>query len=185
MANTNIAMGYQGLQLQNPLDSYAKVMGIQQAQNQNALAQYQLSSAQRNDQNANRLQELTRGFTPDMRVEDQVNQLTRGGFLKEGQSLAETHMKMTKDKAEADKSAEDVAAKRVEKWSKFLPVVNDPDSYASWRDGMTRDLPGLAAVVPRDYSPEAVKQLAAQANNQNYDSEYEHERFPFSDLRIS
>jgi hypothetical protein len=58
-------MGYQGIQLQNPLDLYAKGMQIQSAQNQNALAQYQLSSAQRNDETQANFLNSLRGATTD------------------------------------------------------------------------------------------------------------------------
>ena len=51
----NIAMGYRGVELANPLAQYGQIAQIQNAQNQNALAQYQLSSAQRSDEQQNKL----------------------------------------------------------------------------------------------------------------------------------
>jgi hypothetical protein len=51
----NIALGVRGIELPNQLAQYGQLAQIQQAQNQNALAQYQLSSAQRSDEQQNKL----------------------------------------------------------------------------------------------------------------------------------
>lgn len=53
-----IAAGFQGVQLPNPLEGYARVMQIQQAQQQNALARMTMERAQREEQVANRLRSL-------------------------------------------------------------------------------------------------------------------------------
>ena len=47
--NPNIALSARGVELQDPLAQYGRVMAIQQAGNQNALAQYQLGAAQRGE----------------------------------------------------------------------------------------------------------------------------------------
>jgi hypothetical protein len=47
--NPNIALAARGVELQDPLAQYGRVMAIQQAGNQNALAQYQLGAAQRGE----------------------------------------------------------------------------------------------------------------------------------------
>ena len=53
--NTNIAMGFRGVELQNPLAQYGQIAQIQNAQNQNALAQFQLGSARRQEETQNAL----------------------------------------------------------------------------------------------------------------------------------
>jgi len=45
--NPNIALSARGIELQNPLDQYSKVMAIQNAQQQNALAQQQMQEYSR------------------------------------------------------------------------------------------------------------------------------------------
>jgi hypothetical protein len=47
--NPNIALAARGVELQDPLAQYGRVMAIQQAGNQNQLAQYQLGAAQRGE----------------------------------------------------------------------------------------------------------------------------------------
>lgn len=49
----NIAMGYRGVELANPVAQYGQIAQIQNAQNQNALAQYQLGAAQRQEATQN------------------------------------------------------------------------------------------------------------------------------------
>lgn len=51
----NIALQVRGIELQNPLAQYGQIAQLQSAQNQNALARYQLSSAQRADEQQNKL----------------------------------------------------------------------------------------------------------------------------------
>ena len=46
LVNPNIALSTRGVELQDPLAQYGRVMAIQQAGNQNALAQYELGAAQ-------------------------------------------------------------------------------------------------------------------------------------------
>lgn len=75
--NPNIAMGYQGVQLNNPLDAYAKMSQIQGAQNQNALAQYQLAAAQRADAGQNALSSAVKDSIDPTTGEVNVNALTR------------------------------------------------------------------------------------------------------------
>jgi hypothetical protein len=47
LVNPNIAMGYRGVELANPLAQYGQVAAIQNAQNQNQLAQFQMAAAKR------------------------------------------------------------------------------------------------------------------------------------------
>ena len=53
--NPNIALSARGIELQNPLDQYSKVMAIQNAQQQNALAQRQMQQSERDLASTNAL----------------------------------------------------------------------------------------------------------------------------------
>jgi hypothetical protein len=66
LVDPNIAMGYRGVELANPLAQYSQIAAIQNAQNQNALAQFQLGSAQRQEEAQNALSESYRkSINPD------------------------------------------------------------------------------------------------------------------------
>ena len=55
--NSNIALGVQPIQVADPMARYSQFANIQNAQNQNALAQYQLTTAQREQESVNALNE--------------------------------------------------------------------------------------------------------------------------------
>ena len=139
MANTNIAMGYQGLQLGNPLDAYAKVMGIQNAQNQNALAQYQLSSAQRSDADQNAL----RQFIPNVN-ESNRNQLL--GYGASGKAAYEALMKGDKDQREGAKAQVELVDAKLKQSRSFLDTVKTPEEYIAWHQANHAD-PVLGPVL--------------------------------------
>ena len=46
----------------------------------------------------------------------------------------------------------------------LLPSVNSPEAYANWRSYTLQNLPGLANVIPEQYSPEAVRGLMLEAD---------------------
>lgn len=151
MANNNLAMGYQGIQLPNPLDAYAKVMGIQHAQNQNQLAQYQMASAQRADADQNKLRETLAGFSPDMKFEDQYNMLIKTGNMDAARKFAESHAKVTKDQREGDKNLRegekaqmDMVGKKLELSRDFLSGIDPnapttPNTMMQWFKGALAD----------------------------------------------
>lgn len=163
--DSSIAMGYRGVDIQNPLNAFAQMQQIQAAQQNNALGQMKMDEMRRGIDEQNRLRSTLSGFAPDMKIEDQVNQLARGGFLDQARKLAESHAKASKDAREGEKASEELAMKRIEKWGSVLPRVNSPETYAAWREGMVKDLPGLDPVTEREYSPENVRRLAAQAKD--------------------
>lgn len=55
--DSNIALSAKPIQIENPLAQYGQLATIQNARNQNALAQYQLSTAQREQESVNALNE--------------------------------------------------------------------------------------------------------------------------------
>ncbi len=64
--NPNIALSARGIELQNPLDQYSKVMAIQNAQQQNALAQRQMQQSERDLASTNALnQAYFKAYNPD------------------------------------------------------------------------------------------------------------------------
>jgi hypothetical protein len=54
----NIALGYQPVKIENPINQYAAMSKIEGGQNANALAQYQLSAAKRGDEKVNFLNQV-------------------------------------------------------------------------------------------------------------------------------
>jgi len=155
--NPAIALGVKGIELQDPLVQYGRVMAIQGAQQQNALAQLQMQQAQREVEQQNRLRE----FIPTMTAENR-NQLL--GYGTAGRQVYESLLKGEKESREAEKAAADIAATRMKEARNLLPSVSSPEAYANWRSHTLQNLPGLANVIPEQYSPEAVRGLMLEAD---------------------
>lgn len=155
--NPAIAMGVRGIELADPLAQYGKIAAIQGAQQQNALAQMQMQQAQREVEQQNRLRE----FIPTMTAENR-NQLL--GYGTAGRQVYESLLKGEKESREAEKAAADIAATRMKEARNLLPSVSSPEAYANWRSHTLQNLPGLANVIPEQYSPEAVRGLMLEAD---------------------
>src|SRR5574343_644059 len=155
--NPAIAMGVRGVELADPLAQYGKIAAIQGAQHQNALAQMQMQQAQREVEQQNRLRE----FIPTMTAENR-NQLL--GYGTAGRQVYESLLKGEKESREAEKAAADIAATRMKEARNLLPSVGSPEAYANWRSHTLQNLPGLANVIPEQYSPEAVRGLMLEAD---------------------
>lgn len=91
----NIAMGYRGVELQNPLNALAQFSQIQNAQNQNALAQFQLGSAQRQEEAQNALSDAyQRSINPDTGQLDQKMLISNVARSKAASMLPEIQSKL-------------------------------------------------------------------------------------------
>lgn len=105
----NIALGYKGIDVPNPLAQYAQLSQIQNAQNQNALAQFQLKTAQRGEQDTeamrNALANVKYG-TPE------YEQAVTGQFLKSGN--VKGLQEYQKNQRENQKAATDLDLKNLE-----------------------------------------------------------------------
>lgn len=159
-----IAMGVRGIELQDPLTQYSRVAAIQHAQQQNQLARMQLEQSERDTQLRNQL----RAFVPTMTPENR-NQLL--GYGAEGRAVYDALLKGEKDQREAEKSQretekaqEEIAAKRLKLARDLLPAVNTPEQYAEWYQYTTTQLPGLAKMIPQQFSPDVKQMLMMEAD---------------------
>jgi hypothetical protein len=132
-------------------------MAVQRAQQQNALAQMQMEQAQRDVEQQNNL----RQFLPTMRPEDRQQLL---GYGQAGSQVYESLLKGEKETREAEKAAADVAAARMRQSRDLLPSVTTPEAYANWRAYTLKNLPGLANIIPQQYTPEGVRGLMLEAD---------------------
>ena len=152
-----IAGGFRGVQLQDPLEQYARVSQIQQAQQQNQLAALKMQEYQREVEQQNRLREFIPTLTPQNR-----SQLLSYGAP--GRQAYESMLKGEKDLREAQKAEVDVAAARMKQSRDLLPSVTTPEAYANWRSYTLQNLPSLSNVIPEQYSPDTVRGLMLEAD---------------------
>ena len=122
----NIALGVRPIEIANPLAQYGQIAQIQNAQNQNALAQYQLSSAQRSDEQQNKL--YLAAQQPNFKLDFQsAIQYGAPGLAayKAQQEAAGLALTQTKTQGEIDAQKVKAAMERVDAFSTALaPLVS-------------------------------------------------------------
>jgi hypothetical protein len=162
--DSNIALGVKPVQIESPLNQMANVYALQNAQQSNQLNQLNLGEAQRKIEDRNRLRSTLGGFAKDMSVADQVNALVKGGYLDEARLLTESEAKVNKDKRETEKAASDLKANSIKFHRDLLPMVRDQASYEKWGVNAIKDIPELGKMLPAQYDPALIPQLAMSAD---------------------
>lgn len=128
--DSNIAMGYRGVELQNPLAQYGQLAQIQNAQNQNALAQFQLGAAQRAEtKDIARTNALAQAGTNDTAI---ANALLKSGDLK-------SYAEFLKTRRETQKFDVDLVDSKLKQSRLFLENVSTPAQYIAWHEANHKD----------------------------------------------
>jgi hypothetical protein len=170
--NPAIALGVKGIELQDPLAQYGKVMAIQGAQSQNQLAQLQMQQAQREQEATNALNrayaEAYNPQTGDVDINRLRTSLASGGY---GSKLPEIEKKLGEVKtqrltqAKTEGEVLDAALKRSRGFLETLDP-NAPgaaEAYIAWHEANHKDPiigPALAARgVTADQSRGRIAQL--------------------------
>lgn len=162
----NVELAFRGIELPNPLAQYGQLAQIQGIQQANALRGMQMRELEEGIARRNRLAaQLGAPEFAALKPEEQIGALTRGGFLTEARSLAESQSKVGKEQREAEKSLVDIAAANMKSARDLLPAVKaNPAAWDAWRADTIQKLPGLASIIPQQYSPQAADALMLQAD---------------------
>lgn len=158
-----IAQGFRGLQLPDPLEQYARVNQLQQLQQQNALNAMKMQEYQREVEAENRLRALYARPEANIRSPEFLREAFAISPSK-GAAMQKSAFEAEKEKRLSDAAAEDIAAKRMKMARDLLPSVTTPEAYANWREYTVKNLPGLANVIPAQYSPETTRMLMLEAD---------------------
>lgn len=158
-----IAQGFRGIELQNPLDAYARVNQLQQAQQQNQLNALKMQEYQREAESENRLRALY--ARPGVNTQSpEFLQEVYAVSPSKGAAMQKSALEVQKSQRESDKAAADIAATRMKMARDLLPSVKSPEAYANWRSYTLQNLPGLSNVIPEQYSPETTRNLMLEAD---------------------
>lgn len=157
-----IAQGIAPLQLENPLNQMGKIYQIQQAQQENELARMKMQEYQRGAEEENRLRELYARPDVDIRSPEFLRQVyavspTRGAAMQKSAFEAQ------KAQRESDEAAEKLVSQRIANARGLLPSIT-PATWGAWRADTIAKLPGLANMIPEQYSDEARLQLMQTAD---------------------
>lgn len=152
-----IAEGGKPIQLENPLNQMARLAALRGAEQEQQLNALKMAEAEREFEARNQL----RQFLPSVTAENRAQLL---GFGAPGRQAYETLLKGEKESREAERAAADIAATRMQQARDLLPAVNSPEAYANWRTYTLQNLPGLANIIPEQYSPEVKQNLMLRAD---------------------
>lgn len=78
--------------------------------------------------------------------------------------LQQAGIAMQREQRAGEKDAAEVAATRIRMARDLLPSVTNAEQFNAWRTSTIASLPGLDSVIPREYSPEAVRRLMLTAD---------------------
>lgn len=151
----SIPLQFRPPQIEDPLNAFARAQAARGAMMQNEAARLQMDESRAAAEVRNR-------FAADMQAAGgdprQVrNVLMRYGRVKEA-------MEMDKGSADTEKTRAETAAKWVATYRDALVGVNDPQSFAAWRQALVKDLPQMDGIVPQQFSPEIKQGLIMQAS---------------------
>jgi hypothetical protein len=129
----SIALGVKPPQFDSPVNALGQMLQLQGAQQQNQLGQAKLDEYQRGVERTNRLRDLLANVKPDATPEDQVGALTRGGFLTEARSLAESSAKVATEKRAAEKAQIETMVQKLALGAQILGTAKDQATYDAAR----------------------------------------------------
>jgi hypothetical protein len=143
-----IAQGFRGIELQNPLDAYARVQQIQSAQQQNQLNALKMQEYQRENATNNALnQAYQAAYNPDTGAYD-MNRLRgeviRGGAGAKLPGIEEGMSKLRTQQFAQGKAETELADTKLKQARSFLDTINPadpnaPQQYIAWHESNHRD----------------------------------------------
>jgi hypothetical protein len=151
----NIALGFKLPQLQDPLAAAARAQDI--GVNALKMQEYERGLAQEN-----KLRELIASGA-DLNSPETIRQMY-GISPKMGAEFEKSRATIKKEQTAVDKNIADLEAQYVKNARDTLGAVNDQSTYNVWREQTIARLPGLAQIVPPQYSPQVKMSLMADAN---------------------
>lgn len=151
----NIALGFRLPQIENPINQFAKAQEL----NVNAL---KMQEYQRGLEQENKLRELLAGGV-DLNAPETIRQMY-GISPKMGAEFEKSRAVIQKEKTLGAKGVADLEATYMKNARDTLGVVGDQTTYDNWRQQTISRLPGLANMIPPQYSPQAKMSLMADAN---------------------
>lgn len=137
MINSNIAMGAQPVQIENPMNALAKMMQIKQSMQENQMGQMKMDEYNRGVAQSNSLRNLMANFGSDT-TQNQLA-LLKNGNLKEANDYAKNVADVAKTNSESDKHKSELLDSRFKQSRELLNGVTTPEQYLAWHEGNHSD----------------------------------------------
>lgn len=159
----NIALGYRGIEVPNPLAGMAQVTQIQNALQQQRMGGIQMENALRQQAREKQLESITSQFTADTPIRDQIGALTKGGFFQQARSLAQEHATLSKAEREAEEARLKAQSSKLELLGRFFSGVNDQPTYTAARLDAIQNGVARPEQIPEQYNPTDIERLQSRA----------------------
>lgn len=154
-----IAMGFQmpQIQLPNQGNMLMQVAQLESARQANELRRAQMMQLEREQEQENALLALS----PTDLQNDPAAALR---FGKRGRELYSALLAGDRERRQAQLAEAQAIPKKIELMRFGLGAVNSPEQYASWREQTAKLLPGLAGVLPQEFTPETKRSMLLDAD---------------------
>jgi hypothetical protein len=161
----NIALGYRGIEVPNPLAGMAQVTQIQNALQQQRMGNIQMENALREQGRKKQLETILSQFTPETPINEQAGALQRAGYFQEARALAQEHATFTKSQRESEDARLKALISKLELTGRLFSAdaVKDQPTYDAARQRAIQFNLGTDQEIPATYSPELVARIQSQA----------------------
>ena len=151
----NIALGFRLPQVESPVNQFAKMQDL-------SLNALKMQEYQRGLEQENKLRDLIASGV-DLNSPETLKQMYRIS-PKVGAEFEKSRATIQKEKTSTAKDMAALEASYMKNARDTLGVVGDQNSYNAWREQTIKNLPGLANLIPPQYSPQVKVALMADAN---------------------
>jgi hypothetical protein len=154
-----IAMGFQmpQIQLPNQGNMLMQVAQLESARQANELRRAQMAQLERAQEQENALLAMS---PTDL----QADPTAALRFGKPGRETYTALLAGERERRQAQLAEAQSIPKKIELMKFGLGAVNSPEQYASWREQTAKLLPGLAGVLPQEFTPETKRSMMLDAD---------------------
>lgn len=138
----SIAMGYQPIKLDNPMNSLAQLMQLEGARNQNRLADLQFQQHQQTQDDARNVNALYSRFTkPDGTIDEagMIQAAAQGNMGSKIPTFRKQFAETAEAKGKLDKQNVELIDAKLKQSRGFLDGVTTPEQYIAWHEGNHKD----------------------------------------------
>ena len=155
--NQLIAGGIQLPRFESPVNMMAQLSQLESAREANELRKMQMAQMQRQ-------QEQEMGLLAMSPTDLQADPAAALRFGKPGRETYSALLAGDRERRQAQLAEAQSIPKKIELMKFGLGAVNSPEQYASWREQTAKLLPGLAGVLPQEFTPETKRSMMLDAD---------------------
>jgi hypothetical protein len=155
--NQLIAGGIQLPRFESPMNMMTQFAQLQSAREANELRKMQMAQMQRQ-------QEQEMGLLAMSPTDLQADPTAALRFGKPGRETYSALLAGDRERRQAQLAEAQSIPKKIELMKFGLGAVNSPEQYASWREQTAKLLPGLAGVLPQEFTPETKRSMMLDAD---------------------